>query len=292
MNYKIKNKWVKQLLSYIYVTIGAMVAAFSLEGFLVPNNILDGGITGVSIMISKLSNFPLSIIIPILNIPFLYIGYKNLGKRFLCKATYSMIVFSMLLHVFHSVPTITDEILLSTVFGGVLLGIGVGTVLRYGGCLDGTESVGLVISKKTSLSVGQVVFVFNLFIYSLSAAFFGIESAMYSLLTYFITFKVIDFVSEGLEAGKAALIITSDGKKLGKHIYEKLGRTTTTIEGKGLLSGKKSVLYCVITRLEVSELRRIVEEEDESAFVTITDISEIIGNHIKSTKLKEKVKQQ
>lgn len=202
-----------------------------------------------------------------------------------------MIVFSVLLSTFHHIPQVTEEILLATVFGGVLLGIGVGTVLRYGGCLDGTESLGLIISKKTSLSVGQVVFVCNLFIYGASALFFGLESAMYSLLTYFITFKVIDFVAEGLEAGKAALIITSDGKKMEKHIYEKLGRTITTLEGKGLLSGKKSVLYCVITRLEVSELKRIVEEEDGSAFVTITDISEIIGNHIKSTKMKEKLKE-
>lgn len=290
MKTKIKNNIIKQTLSFIAITLGATLAAFSLEGLLVPNNILDGGITGVSIIISKIFDFPLSMVVPILNIPFLYIGYKHLGKRFLCKATYSMIVFALLLKVFHGIPLVTEEILLATVFGGVLLGIGVGTVLRYGGCLDGTESVGLVISKKTSFSVGQIVFIFNLFIYSISAIFFGLESAMYSLLTYFITFKVIDFVAEGLEAGKAALIITSEEGKIEKQIYEKLGRTVTTIEGKGLLSGKKSVLYCVITRLEVSELRRIVEEEDGKAFVTITDVSEIIGNHIKSTKMKEKIK--
>jgi len=178
----------------------------------------------------------------------------------------------------------TDDVLLASVFGGILLGAGAGLVVRFGGCLDGTESLAIVISKKTSLSVGQVVLICNLFIYTIAGFIFGMDRALYSLLTYFITFKVIDFVSEGLEQAKAAMIITDKGDIVSKEIYKRLGRTVTEIQGKGLISGKKTVLYSVITRLEVPELKRIVTSQDISAFVTITDVSEIIGRHIKSNK--------
>lgn len=284
MNQIKKNSKVKIFFSYILVTLGAIMAAFSLEAFLVPNLILDGGITGISIIISQLTKLPLGFFVIILNIPFVYIGYKNLGKRFLTKAAYSMIVFSLLLQVFHTLPTMTDDVLLATVFGGFLLGIGVGLVIRYGGCLDGTESIAIVISKKTSLSVGQFVMICNLIIFSIAGIIFSMDRAMYSLLTYFITFKVIDFVSEGFEQAKAIMIITEHGQSLANQIYKTLGRTVTFLEGNGLLSGEKTVLYCVITRLEVQELRKIVDEEDRSAFITVTDVSEIIGKHIKSTK--------
>ena len=165
---------------------------------------------------------------------------------------------------------------------GEVFGIGVGMVIHFGGCVDGTESVAIVISKKTSFSVGQIVLAFNLIIFGVAGFRFGVDRALYSLLTYFITSKVVDFVSTGLQQAKAAMIITEKSSKLSKEIYDKLGRTTTTIKGKGLISGEKEVLYCVLTRIEVFELKRIVEEMDESAFVTITDVSDIIGNHIKS----------
>ena len=273
---KIKNKATKNILSIIMLTIGSLVAAAALEFFLIPNTILDGGITGISIIISKLSGVPLAFLVLLLNIPFIFIGYKNLGKSFLFRTIYSMMCFSFFLSFFGNFIAFTEEILLATVFGGALLGLGVGIVIHFGGCVDGTESVAIVISKKTNLSVGQIVLIFNLIIYGTAGFIFGFDRAMYSLLTYLITFKVIDFVSEGLEQAKAALIITEKG------IYKKLGRTTTTIRGKGLISGEKEVLYCVLTRIEVYEIKHIVEEMDESAFVTIIDVSDIIGNHIKS----------
>ena len=266
------------------LTIGCIVAAYSLEAFLIPNTILDGGVTGISIIISKLSGIPLSILVLILNIPFVYLGYKNIGKNFLFRTVYSMVVFSTCLSLFHHVDPFTEEMLLATVFGGVLLGAGVGLVIHFGGCVDGTESLGVVVSKKTSLSVGQVVLICNLVIYTVAGFMFGMDRAMYSLLTYVITFKVIDFISEGLEQAKAALIVTEKGNYLSKEIYARLGRTTTTFKGKGLISGEKEVLYCVLTRIEIFELNRIIEEMDESAFVTILDVSDIIGNHIKSSK--------
>lgn len=286
---RIKNKTTRNIVNFIMLTIGAIIAAFALELFLIPNTILDGGITGISIIIYKITNIPLSILVVFLNIPFFYVGYKNLGKKFLLRAVYSMLTFSLFLSFFEIFQPFTEEILLATVFGGALLGLGVGVVIKCGGCNDGTESVAIVISKKTNLSVGQIVLIFNLIIYGVAGFIFGFDRAMYSLLTYVITFKVIDFVSEGLEQAKAAMIITDRGSSISKEIYKKLGRTTTTLKAKGLISGEKEVMYCVLTRIEIFELRHIVEEMDESAFVTITDVSDIIGNHIKSTNKIKKI---
>lgn len=270
-------------MSFIMLTIGAVLAAYSLESFLIPNTILDGGVTGISIIISKLTMLPVSVLVLLLNIPFVYLGFKNLGKGFLIRTIYSMVVFSFSLSIFQYFEALTSSMLLATVFGGILLGVGVGLVIHFGGCVDGTESIALIVSKKTSLSVGQVVLLFNLVIYAVAGFFFGLDRAMYSLLTYFITFKVIDFVSEGFEQVRAALIITNKGTDLSKEIYRRLGRTVTTIRGKGLISGEKEVLYCVLTRIEVYELKRIAEEMDESVFITILEVSDLIGQHIKST---------
>ena len=272
------------MISFIMLILGSFIAAAALECFLIPNTILDGGITGISIIIHKLVGVPLWLLIILINIPFMYIGYINLGKNFLTRTIFSMLFFSLFLSYFELVEPFTEEILLATVFGGALYGLGVGIIIHFGGCVDGTESVAIVISKKTSFSVGQIVLFANLIIFSVAGFIFGLDRALYSLLTYVITFKVIDFVSEGLEQAKAALIVTDKGTDLSKEIYKKLGRTTTTIKGKGLISGEKEVLYCVLTRLEIFELNRIVEEMDESAFITILEVSDIIGNHIKSTK--------
>lgn len=282
--FKVRDKWLKELLSYLLIMIGAMLAAYSLDTFLIPNTILDGGVTGISMIISKIFNISLSILVLVINIPFVYIGYRHLGKNFLFRTLFAMVVFSFYLNLFSGLNEVTDEILLATVFGGVLLGIGVGIIIRFGGCVDGSESVALVISKKTSLSVGQVVMIFNFIIYSVAAINFGIDRALYSLLTYFITFKVIDFVSEGLEQAKAALIVTEKGTDMASEIYKRLGRTVTRINGKGLLSGEKEIMYCVLTRIEVFELKRIAEDMDESAFISILEVSDIIGEHIKSNK--------
>ena len=279
-----KSKPTKLFFNYLILTIGAVVAAMALELFLIPNTILDGGVTGISIIIYKIFHIPLSLLVLVLNIPFIYVGYKNLGKTFLVRAIYCMVLFSLSLHYFENFVPFTDEILLATVFGGGILGVGVGSVIRFGGCVDGTESVAIVISKKTSLSVGQIVLIFNLFIYTVAGFIFGFDRAMYSLLTYFITSKVVDFISEGFEQAKAAIIITEAGTNLPQEIYKRLGRTTTTLTGKGFISGEKEIFYCVLTRIEIYELRRIVEEMDESAFITIQDVSDIIGNHIKSHK--------
>lgn len=288
---KQKNNLLQNLISFIGITAGAMLAAFSIQTFLSPNMILDGGVIGISMIISKLTGLSLSIFTIVLNIPFLLIGYKNLGKNFLIKALYAMLLFSAFLTMFQNVHELTDDILLATIYGGIILGIGVGLVIRCGGCLDGTESVAIIINKKTSLSTGQIIMIFNIFIYLTAGILFGLDKALYSLLMYFITFKIIDLVSEGLEQAKAAMIITEHGDEIAKQIYNKLGRTATFIQGNGLVSGKKDILYCVLTRMEISRLRAIVNEEDETAFVTITEVSEIIGEHIKSNQKIKEVKE-
>ena len=285
---KIKNKKLKTILDLIIILLGCILASFAIECFLIPNTILDGGITGVSIIIHKVFKLPLSLLVIILNIPFIYVGYRNLGKQFVIRTIYSMMMFSIFLEFFRNIQSFTNEILLATVYGGGLLGIGVGLVIRYGGCIDGTESVAIVISKKLNFSVGQIVLFFNLIIFTIAGFIFGFDRAMYSLLTYIITFKVIDFIADGIDEAKAAMIITDKGNSLSEEIYNRLGRTTTTLRGKGLLSGEKEILYCVLTRMELFELKRIVEDMDESAFVTINDISDIIGNHIKSTKKRQR----
>lgn len=228
-------KRYQTLISFLMLTVGSILAAYALETFLIPNTILDGGVTGISIIISKLTDIPLSALILVLNIPFIYVGFKNIGFGFLIRAVYSMVLFSIFLSYFHTLDSVTHQILLATVFGGALLGIGVGLVIHFGGCVDGTESVALVISKKTALSVGQTVLIFNLIIYTVAGTIFGLDRAMYSLLTYFITFKVIDFVSEGLEQAKAALIVTEKGTDLASEILKRLGRTVTKIDRKSVV---------------------------------------------------------
>ena len=277
-------KWkfdIREASSYVMLVMGAMIAAFSIEEFLVPCTILDGGIVGISIMINNLSGIPLGLMTLVLNIPFLLVGMRKLGTKFIVKSAVAMVAFSSFLEILAPFVDITHEYLLAVCFGGVFLGVGVGFVIRAGGCLDGTETVAIFLNKKFNLPVGQTVLFFNVVIYTIAGFLFGFDRAMYSLLTYFITSKVIDFVEEGVEQAKAALIITDEGKMIADEIYKRLGRTVTTLEGSGLISGKKAVLYCVLNRFEIYELKRMIKEVDASAFITISDVSEIIGNHIK-----------
>lgn len=277
------NKKVREVLSFLVITLGACIAATAMDLFLMPVKILDGGVVGVSFIINQLTTVPMGIVIVILNIPFFIVGYKQIGKGFVVKATYAMILFSVMLEVLDTVQA-TDDPLLSTVFGGLFLGIGVGLVLKSGGCIDGTEAAALLISKKTRLSVGQIILGINVVIYCVAGYLFGADRAMYSLMTYFITSRVIDSVQTGLEQAKAVTIITNNASSIADNIYKKLGRTVTLIEGEGLISGKKVVLYCVVTRIELHELYKIIHDDDNSAFVTVSDVSEIVGKHIKKRK--------
>ena len=275
------KEYMKEIFSYVTLVAGAMIAAFSIEEFLVPCTILDGGIVGISIMINNLSRIPLGILTLVLNLPFLIAGMRKLGTKFIAKSAVAMVIFSSSLEIFAPLTDMTRDYLLAVCFGGVFLGIGVGLVIRSGGCLDGTETVAIFLNRRLNLPVGQTVLFINIMIYTTAGFLFGFDRAMYSLLTYFITSKVIDFVETGVEQAKAAMIITNEGRRIADEIYKKMGRTVTILEGEGLISGKKAVLYCVLNRLEIYQLKQLIKEVDASAFITISDVSEIIGNHIK-----------
>ena len=278
---KYLRKAMKFLWEYFMLAIGAAIAAIAIEEFLVPCTILDGGVVGISIMVNNLTGIRLGLLTLILNIPFLLVGMKVLGKTFLVKAGFAMMMFSLFLEVFSPMKDATDEYLLAVCFGGILLGIGVGIVIFFGGCLDGTETVAILLNRKFNLPVGRTVLFFNIIIYSVAGFLFGFDRAMYSLLTYYITSKVLDIIENGMDQAKAAMIITNEGKQIADMIYKQMGRTVTILEGEGLISGKKDVLYCVLNRLEVYELKKLIKEADASAFIAINEVSEIIGNHIK-----------
>ena len=276
-----KKLWTA--LHFLMITVGTFVYSVALEMFLVPNLVLDGGLTGISLMINYQTGILLGLLTFLLNIPFVVLGWRMLGLRFAGSYLYAMILLSGFTALLHDVAPVTDNELLSVVFGGILLGIGVGLVIKGGACLDGTELLAMLCSKRLPVSVGQVILFLNLVIFSVAACLFGIDRALLSLLTYIIASKLIDMVETGFNEAKQTIIICNDGATIATEIYEKLGRTMSILDAHGLISGKKDMMYCVITRLELMELRRIVEKYDGSAFITVSDISEIIGDHIKKT---------
>lgn len=279
---KMNKKLIK---NYSLVTLGAILSALSLEIFLVPNKILDGGVTGISLMLHHVTGINLSLFTMLLNIPFLLVGYSKIGKRFLFKTLYGITVFSVLLNSLSGIGQITTDVFLATVFGGIMLGTGVGLVIRGGGCLDGSEVVAILLSKDRPVSVGQIVLYFNIVIYGMAGFLFGWDRAMYSLVMYIITFFLIDKVSEGFNQAKACIIITEEDAKIKESIYTNLGRTVTYWTGKGLVSDSpKKVLMVVVSRVEVSEIRQIAEDDDESAFVVVLGVEELFGDHIKKVK--------
>lgn len=275
------NSVLRRIIDFAGIALGSIVAAFAIEEFLVPCTILDGGVVGIGIMINNLTSIPLSILTVALNIPFLIVGTRKIGKAFIVKSAFAMLVFSVFLEIFAPMANATNQYLLAVCFGGLLLGTGVGLVIKFGGCLDGTETVAILLNKKYKFSVGQTVLIFNVIIFAIAGFAFGFDRAMYSLLTYFITSKVLDIVESGMDKTKAAMIITNDSKEISEQIYTRLGRTVTIMEGEGLVSGKKVVLYCVLTRFEIRELKDIIKNIDSSAFIAVSDVSEIIGTHIK-----------
>ena len=275
-----KKKLIRE---FLLIAAGAVIAAFAIEEFLVPNTILDGGVIGIGIMVNNLTKLPLSALTIIFNVPFLIIGSRKMGPIFIVKSAFAMVIFSIFVEIFRPLQEVTDQYLLAVCFGGVILGLGVGFVIRFGGCLDGTETVAIMLNKRFKMPVGRTVLIFNIIIYVIAGFLFGFDRAMYSLLTYFITSRIIDWVESGLDQAKAAMIITNEGKEIADKIYKELGRTVTLMEGEGLVSGRKVVLYCVLNRFEVNELRSIIDSVDHSAFITVSDVSEIIGSHIKKT---------
>jgi len=276
-----KTIW-KTLKKYTFLLIGAIFASIALEIFLVPNNVIDGGVVGISIISSHLTKLPLGIFIFLFNLPFLILGYKQIGKTFVISTLFAVTVLSIGVTVLHPIPGITKDVLLASVFGGITLGIGVGLIIRYGGSLDGTEIVAIILDKRTGFSIGEIVLFFNIFILSSAGFVFGWDKAMYSLIAYFIAFKVIDVTVEGLEESKSVIIVSEQPEEIAKVLMARLGRGVTILQGQGAYTGEsKGVLYAVVTRLEVAKLKSIIEEIDPGAFVTFSDVHEVMGGRFK-----------
>ncbi|BCG57645.1 YitT family protein [Paenibacillus sp. URB8-2] len=266
----------------VMMVIGAGMMAVALEIFLVPNQMVDGGITGISIMLSHIFNIPLGILLTLLNLPFLIVGYKQIGKTFALSTLFAVVVMSIGTQLLHPVQPITVEPLLAAVFGGVILGVGVGLVVRYGGSLDGTEIVAILVAKRLPFSVGEVVMFFNLFILTGAGFVFGWNNAMFSLIAYYIAFKMIDVTLEGLDQSKSVWIISDKYRDIGEALTERLGRGVTYLQGEGGFSGEdKKVIFVVITRLEEAKMKAIVEDWDSEAFVAVGNIHDVKGGRFK-----------
>lgn len=266
----------------ILITIGAVIMAVGLEIFIVPNQVIDGGIVGVSIMLSHITGIKLGLFIFILNIPFFFIGYKQIGKTFAFSTLYGIVILSISTTFLHPVAAFTQDILLASLFGGIVLGIGVGMVIRYGGSLDGTEILAILSSKRLPFSVGEIIMFVNLFILASAGFVFSWDRAMYSLLAYYVAFKIIDITIKGLDESKSVWIISENYEEIGDALLHRLGRGVTYLKGEGAFSGDdKKVIFCVITRLEEAKLKDIVAEHDPSAFLAIADIAEVRGGRFK-----------
>ncbi|MZQ87176.1 DUF2179 domain-containing protein [Paenibacillus sp. 5J-6] len=273
---------LKFLRRVMFMIIGSALVSVALEIFLVPNNIIDGGIVGISIILSHLTHFPLGIFLVLLNLPFLLIGYKQIGKTFALSTLFSVILMSIGTTLLHPVQAFTIDPLLAAVFGGIILGIGVGLVIRSGGSLDGTEIVAILFSKKSPFSVGEIVMFFNFFILGSAGFVFGWDHAMYSLIAYYIAFKMIDITIEGLDQSKSVWIISDEFNKIGDSITSRLGRGVTYLKGEGAFTGDdKKVIFSVITRLEEAKLKSIVDELDPKAFLAIGNIHDVKGGRFK-----------
>lgn len=275
------KKLYRSIIKILLIILGSTLYSIGLEIFLVPNNVIDGGIVGISIMTNHFTKIPLGVLTLVLNIPFFIVGYKHIGKTFVLSTLFSVICYSIGISILKPVPGITHDILLASVFGGVFAGIGIGIIIRNGGSTDGAEIVAIILDKKMSFSVGQIVMFFNLFIFIFAGSIFGWDRAMYSIIAYFIAVKAIDIIVEGLDELKAVVIISDSYNDISKAIMDRLGRGVTMLDGKGGYSRvSTNVIYVVVSRLEISKLKNIVNDFDENALITIGSV-EVSGKKYK-----------
>ena len=280
---KSKKELAKDVIvQLIWLTIGAVIVAFALESFMFPHKIFDGGVIGVSMMLSYLTHTQLGLLIFLINLPFLVLAFSKLGVRFVLQTLYAVSVLSIFTNVFHW-EIATKDPLLAPIFGGIILGTGVGLVLKNNASLDGTEIMSIRLSQKFSfMSVGQFLMGFNLFIYMVAGLMFGWDKAMYSILTYFIASKTIDIVMEGLNSSKSVRIVSEKYREIGKMIMKELDVSVTYIRSKGGYSGLDNVLpFCVVSRLELAKLKQLVKDIDPRAFLVIENVHEVEGVRVK-----------
>ncbi len=272
------------ILQWIQLFIGAAIASIGLELFLIPNQVIDGGVVGLSIMGHfMVDGVPFGVFLVVLNLPFLYIGYKHIGKNFAISTVIAVIMLSLCSEYAATFPKVTNDPFLAAIFGGIVDGIGVGIIMRAGGSLDGTEIVAIIADKHSPFSVGEVVMFINLFILSGAGLLFGWDKAMYSLVAYFVIAKMIDVVTKGFDETYAVMIVTKDPIEVTDELNRQLGRGVTILHGQGGYTKlPKEILYCVVNRLEVTKVKEIVLSMDENAFVTINSVYDIVGGRFKT----------
>lgn len=282
---------INETKNIILIVLGILSAAMGLKGFLLSSHFIDGGVTGVSMLLSQVLGLPLAILIFVINIPFIAIGYRQIGKMFAVKSTLAIAGLSLCL-AFVKFPDVTPDKLLTAVFGGLFIGAGIGLAIRGGAVLDGTEIAALLVSRQSHLlKVGDVILIFNVIIFLAAMYFLGVESALYSILTYIAASKTIDFILHGIEEYTAITIISTRHEIIRQAITKRLHRGITVYKGSGGLGSKgevaedRDILYCVVTRLEIGSIKTVVFEIDPTAFVTTHSLSEVDGGLIKKPAL-------
>lgn len=286
-NKKHKSKKLRLFLRGLIIIIGGFIAAYGLETVLIPNSVSDGGVTGLSIVASKLFGLPLGILIAIINIPFIWLGYQQIGKSF---AVYSIIGIASLAvgtSLMHHIPAIIEgDTLLVTVVGGIILGLGMGLALRNGGALDGIDMLAVLLSRKLPFGTSDFILFLNMFVFIFVSTVFGLQGAILSAIAYFIASKVIHIVEVGLSGSKTFKIITTQPELMVETIRDRLGRSATYNEVYGGYSKEKfKEITCVINRLEESKIKEIIQDIDESAFVTVYDVAEVKGGNFRKNNI-------
>jgi len=275
----------------LFISLGILSASFGLRGFLIPNDFIDGGATGIALLISELTVAKLGVMLVVINIPFLLLGLGVIGRNFTIKAAIAITGLA-LTTAFVEFKTVTDDKLLVAVFGGFFLGAGIGLTIRGGAVIDGTEVVALYLSKKLGTTVGDIITIINIIIFGVAAYFLSIDIALYAMITYLAASKTVDFVIEGIEEYTGVTIISSHNEEIKEMIINKLGRGVTVYKGRSGFGKQgytddKNIIYTVVTRLEISKLNSEIHKIDRNAFVVMTTIKDIKGGMIKKRRLKD-----
>jgi uncharacterized membrane-anchored protein YitT (DUF2179 family) len=280
------KRGARELLNVLLIVLGILSATVGLEGFLLSSNFIDGGVTGISMLLSKVTGLSLSIWLPLVNLPFIALGYRQIGRLFAFRSTIAIGGLALALAVLHF-PSVTHDLLLTAVFGGFFIGAGIGLAVRGGAVLDGTEIAALLISKRSHLlKVGDVILLFNVVLFIVAMSVLGVEEALYSILTYVAAARTLDFVINGIEEYTAITIVSRFSGEIAARILAYLGRGVTIYKGRGGLSGEdQEILYCVVTRLEIGSVKAIVRSLDRNAFVTSHPLSDVDGGMVKRASL-------
>ncbi len=271
----------------LQILIGTGLAVIAMKGFMIPNRFLDGGVTGISILLHEIFHFNISLAVLVLNLPFIYLGYKRIGKTFAVETTIAVILLSLGL-IFIDIGPITKDRLLIAIFGGILIGTGVGVVIRAGAVIDGAEVIAVFTKRKTGFSNSEIIMAINTVIFAVAAIQFGIETAMYSVITYFTATRATNYVVDGIEEFTAMNIITSQEEEVKNLLVNDLGKGITVYKGqRGYLPGSFAVktdceiIVTIVTRLEIKQIQEALLAIDPNAFVYVQSIKEASGGILK-----------